>query len=114
MSAADAGGRFQEIQPVVLMSDDVFGMRYASFQSERRQQLGVLREQPGGRFRIALQNACGEDAAALRNLQGRRSVGARQGEPNLVLIHNRVHVKDVAGYEPLEQKVRLLVSEIFY
>ena len=78
---------------------------------KRLQDPFVLGQQPTRGIGIALQNARGENAASLRDFEGRRAVRARDGKADLPFVHDGVDVKDIAGDKTLQQVVGLLVAK---
>ena len=54
----------------------------------------------------------GGDAALVHHLHGRTAVLMYDGENDLVLAHNRIHMEDLAGHELLHQEEALPVSKL--
>src|SRR6185437_12967517 len=93
------------------MSPDKLGMRNSIRQLKCRQHLLVHCAQSAVRLRPALEQACGEDAAARSYLQRRRSVGARYRVDHLAPVPDGIDVKDISRDKAFQHEERLLVAD---
>src|ERR1700734_843232 len=86
-------------------------VRDAANQAESLHYVVVQSVKLAGLFGIARQSARGENAAFVRGVQRRRSVGVRFGESDFALGNDAVDVEHVAGDKLFEQVARLVVAE---
>ena len=111
VGAADARRRLEEIPAAVLGAANELGVRDAAHQAQRRQHLAIDRHQRLPR-RGGLGHGAGrEDAALVRDAEGRRAVLVRGVEDDVALPDQRVDVEDIAFDEALEQVERAPVAE---
>ena len=88
-----------------------FGMRYPARQAHACQHPRVLRHQRAALPRIPVQQARRENPALVRNLHGRISILAGNGEHDFAFIHDRIDVAHVARNETLHQIERPLIAQ---
>ena len=110
--AADAGSDFEEVQAIVAVCFEEFGVRDAADQAQTFNEFRVdffQRQSVGG---VARHGASGEHAALMGDVEGRSAVGVGFGEQHGAFGDDAVDVEDVAGNELFKEILGLAVAEL--